>query len=419
MCSVVHRLPMQKQRGTMYRSVIRIVSNARAIAALVLFLLMTACTPNSATSSMSPAISASNNTPSDQQIVDGFAEYEFPTPELDQAQDVLATGQVAAAGGEVAVGRVSQAAIGNVAGAAAEVGGEVPVVSGFVQQPAGDEPTVTQSGYRPIPTVPASEAVNAAVIAAQRAATGSMEPLVAVDRTLFIGYLRTYRDSLREMVYLADTAFASGSFACDGFRHHMSILDATPRQMSVPMDLQIANYHLQVAFEQTEAAFRPMFNYCANVAGNVRIVDVQPAETATNMFPTAQYALHNVYDAVLWVNGDSAKVRELYLTTRGKVADYNATLPLASNETCAHLNAQYESIVYSPMLSLPEGQVANTYQHYVAAINEVATGGRDLYQACGNVMNGGGVISAEMVNNAATSVRNGLNQIDVAITYLP
>ncbi|HFC12402.1 MAG TPA: hypothetical protein ENJ56_06120 [Anaerolineae bacterium] len=400
----------------MYRSSIRI-GIYHLIIALFSLVFIVGCTNYSSVPVAAPlAASSDSSNPSSGQVASGFENFDFPTPELAQNEQPLATGAISAETAPVSVGRLSQAALGNVGNTAAEVSNSVPVVSGLAAQ---TQPANT-AVHRPIPTVSAEEAVNAAVIATRNVAAGTMQPFVAVDRAMFVDYLRSYRDNLRELVFITDTALPSGELSCDNVQQYMAALDAVPHQMNVPLDLQLASYHLQIAFEQADVAFRPLANYCASVAGIVNVTTIQPAETMANIFPTAQYALNNVYDAVLWVNGDSAKVRDLYMTTRGKIADYNALLAIVSNTTCAQLNALYEGIVYSPTLSLPEGQVANTYQHYIGAINSVANGGSNLYQTCGAIIaQGSGNISPEMVANTQSAVVTGLNQIDVAITYLP
>lgn len=398
----------------MYRSKSYFIRISLVIA-LFSLVLITGCTNLSSVPVAAPLTAGGQSGNTTQgQVANGLENFEFPTPELAQNESPIATGQVSAESAPVSVGRVSQAALGNVA---TEVNGNVAVVSGLAAQP---NPATGTTDHRPIPTVSAEEAVNAAVIAARNVAAGTMQPFVAVDRALFVDYLRSYRDNLREIVYITDIAFSGNALSCDDLRQYMGVLDAVPHQMNVPLDLQLANYHLQIAFEQAETALRPITNYCASVGGNIYLSDVQPTTIVTDIFPTAQYALHNVYDAVLWINGDSTKVRDLYMTTRGKIADYNVLLASTTGVGCGQLNALYEAIVYSPTLSLPEGQVANTYQHYIAAITEVANGGSALYQNCGTVIaQGGGTLSPELITNTQAAVSNGLNQIDIAITYLP
>lgn len=396
----------------MKSSVYRRIRLCNLVLMLVVLILVTGCTVESPTQSTSIVAASEQANP---QIVDGFEDYNFPTPELAQdAGVVAAVGQVVETGG-ITAGRVSQAALANSGDVAADMNAAVPVVSGMASQPQQENAPLAAVAVaqRPIPTVSAEEAVNAAVAAARKIASGSMEPLVTVDRDLFLTYLRTYRDALRDLVYIADMALGSGSINCDNVRAYMATIDSVPRQMSVPLDLQLPSYYLQLGFDGTDAALRPIANYCAVTAGTVAMSSI-PADITANMFPAAQYALQDVYEAVLWVTGDSAKVRELYFNTRNKIVAYQSLLA-AGNASCFELNAQYEAIVYSPRLSLPEGQVANTYQHYATAINMIAEAGGALYQACAS----GGVPTADAVALATAAITNSLNQIDIAITYLP
>ena len=402
--------------STSYRFIFR-----ACFLALMAFLLI-GCTNFTSTSAGNPvaiaAVDSSQDEPLAAQVVEGFEEYRFPTPEIEGAISDAAVDGGVVASGEVAVGRVSQSALAVVDTSQAQLDTTVPVVTGLAAQT--DYETGTQAGVsaeqRPIPTVSSDAAVNAAVLSG----TTSNQTITSVDRTAFVNYLRTFRDNLRELVYLVDVSTGSGTMSCADFRTYMVALDAVPHQLNVPQDLQLATYYLQQAFDKTELAFRGMSNYCSTIAGTINLSDVQPATAVQSMYPGGQNALNDVYEAVLWVNGDVAKVRDLYYGTRSKIASYNNMLATATAQDCSALNAAYETIVYSPQLSLPEGQVKNTYMHYADAVNIVASGGGQLYQICGGILNGSGEMLADTIlAETAGTVSNSLTQLDVAIAYLP
>ena len=402
--------------STPYRFIFR-----ASILALILFFLI-GCTNFTSTSAGNPvviaAVDTSQGEPVAAQVVEGFEDYRFPTPEIEGAPTGVAVDGSVVANGEVAVGRVSQAALAVVDTSQAQLDTSVPVVTGLAAQTEYESGTLAgdSAEQRPIPTISSDAAGNAAVLSG----TGSNQSITSVDRIAFVDYLRTFRDNLRELVYLVDVAAGSGSMSCADFRTYMVALDAVPHQLNVPQDLQLATYHLQQAFDKTEFAFRGMSNYCSTIAGTINLSEVQPATAVQSMYPGGQQALNDVYEAVLWVNGDVTKVRNLYYGTRSKIASYSDMLGAATAQDCAALNAAYETIVYSPQLSLPEGQVKNTYTHYADAVNIVASGGGQLYQLCGNIINGSGDMLADTVlTDTATIVSNSLTQLDVAIAYLP
>ena len=402
--------------STPYRFIFR-----ASILALLLFFLI-GCTNFTSTSAGNPvaiaAVDASQGEPVTAQVVEGFEEYRFPTPEIEGATTGLAVDGNALANGEVAVGRVSQAALAVVDTSQVQLDTSVPVVTGLAAQTDYESGTLAgdSAEQRPIPTISSDAAVNAAVLSG----TGSNQSVTNVDRTSFVNYLRTYRDNLRELVYLVDVATGAGTMSCADFRTYMVALDAVPHQLNVPQDLQLATYHLQQAFDKTEFAFRGMSNYCSTIAGSINLSEVQPATAVQSMYPGGQQALNDVYEAVLWVNGDVTKVRDLYYGTRSKIFSYNEMMSTATAQDCGALNAAYETIVYSPQLSLPEGQVKNTYAHYADAVNIVAAGGGALYQLCGSIMNGGGeLVMDTALTDASNAASNSLTQLDVAIAYLP
>ncbi len=246
--------------------------------------------------------------------------------------------------------------------------------------------------------------------------------------------IRQVQLQVREITFMLARSANGAAFTCQNLvPAYEFMLEETP-VYSVDGAMLLANLHYNRAVNRAIVGLNPLFERCKGLrtpAGNFAPIendDLKPSDFGVAYDQGLQVSA-DINDALLWINGDDSKSRNLYQSLRSTLRNLGEHYELGDTSRCDEIVEIYKSVEELPELTVQPGPRLDAYRNYLDAINFLLEGSDTLNLHCEEQLErnngtpeseGAGLpLPPELLKVAELTRRRALTAAEAAIALLP